>query len=307
MTGSLGGDTPAVARQRVRLWLRRARRDTTTLTQTDVAKRLGWSLSKVQRIEIGEVAISETDLRAVLELYGVTGDDVVTAMVKDARLARRERWTTNPEHRKLLSAGLRRLLQFEVAASEIRVYQPLLLPGILQSPATAEYIINEFLGHLTDDERKVHLDVRMRRRKDVLDRPDGPKYYAVLDESVILRNVGGPRITAEQLEDLADVATRPNIFVRVVPLDEGKGAIIGSLGSFVLMILSDDDAEDTVLYRERFITDGIEHDPELIRPYRDGFEDLWKLSLPEDATLRLIRLRAAALRVELDRLPATGE
>jgi transcriptional regulator with XRE-family HTH domain len=305
LTSSLGGDTPAVARQRVRLWLRRTRRDTTALTQSDVAKRLGWSLSKVQRIEIGDVAISETDLRAVLDLYRVTADDVVSALVKDARLARRERWTTDPHHR-LLPSGLRRLLQFELAAAEIRVYQPHLLPGVLQTRATAEFIVNEIGGDLSEEERRIRVDVRMRRRKDVIDRPDGPKYYAVLDESVILRHVGGVRTTAEQLEDLAEVATRPNVFLRLLALDESKGAIIGTLGGFILMILSDDDTEDSVLYRERFRADDIDHDADQIRPYREGFENLWKLSLPEEASLRRIRLQAAALRVQLDRPSASG-
>lgn len=307
MTSSLGGgDTPAVARQRVRRWLRRARQET-DLTQTDIAKKLGWSLSKVQRIESGEVAVSETDLRAVLELYRVTDDEVVTALVKDARLARRERWATDPEHRKYLSPGLRRLVQFEAVATQIRSYQPLLLPGLLQTAATAEYIINEAGSYLTADERRVRFEVRMRRRKDVIERPDGPEYFLVIDESVIQRNVGGARTTAEQLEHLAEVATRPKVNVRIVPLEEGKGATIGMLGNFVLMNLSDDDADDSVLYRERFTADDIDHDPEKIRPYRDAFENLWKLSLPEDASLRAIRAAATALRARLDRLPAIVE
>src|SRR5690349_15515657 len=83
MTRSLGGDTPAVARERVRSGLRRARRQT-DLKQTDVAKRLRWSLSKVQRVETGEVAVSETDIRALLALYGVTDADTVETMAADA-------------------------------------------------------------------------------------------------------------------------------------------------------------------------------------------------------------------------------
>jgi len=294
MTGSLGGDTPAVARERLRVGLRRARQQT-DLTQAEVAKRLGVSLSKIQRIEIGEVAVSETDLRALLKLYEITDDAAVAAMAADARLARRERYTTDPEYRKNLEPNLRRLIQFEVVATRIRSYQSLLIPGVLQTPAMARYIIDEVGKHLSDDERRVRFEARMRRRKNIIERADGPEYYLVIDESVIMRHIGGAAVMAEQLEDLAEVGSRPHIFIRVMPLSESRGAIIGTLGNFVLMSLSSDEADDSVLYREHFRTDDTEHDPDKIRPYRDAFEDLWKLSLSEGATLRLIRAAAATL------------
>jgi transcriptional regulator with XRE-family HTH domain len=305
MTNSLGGDTPAVARERVRSGLRRARRKT-DLTQTDVARRLSWSLSKVQRIETGEVAVSETDMRALLDLYGVTAPDTVAALAADANLARRERWSTPAEYRRYLPPGLRQLLQFEVVATRIRAYQSLLLPGELQTPAMAEFIIAEAGGHLDAEERRVRLEVRLRRRRDVIERADGSQYYLVIDEGVIKRPVGGDLLMAEQLEDLAALATRPRIFIRIVPFDASRGAIIGSFGNFKLMNLSDEDADDTVLYRERLTTDRIDHDAEEIRPYREAFESLWKLSLPEEASLRLIEHAAMGFRVRLDRQPAVG-
>lgn len=305
MTNPPAGVTPAVARQRVRGQLRQARRRT-DFTQTDVAERLGWSLSKVQRIENGEVAVSETDLRALLELYGVTAADVVTTLVKDARLARRERWTTRPEHRRYLTPALRQVLQFEAAATQIRSYHPHFLPGFLQTAAMAKYILDHAGRHLTEEERRVRLEVRIGRRRRIAERRDGPQYYMVIDESVIQRPVGGLAVMAEQLDDLAEVATQQHVLVRVMPLEETMGAILGSMGNFVLMSLSDDDADDSVLYRERFDTDELDHDPEKMRPYRDAFENLWKLSLPEDATLRLIRLRADALRAQQDRPPTVN-
>jgi hypothetical protein len=198
-------------------------------------------------------------------------------------------------------------MQFETVATQIRSYQPLLLPGIMQTAATAKYIIEIAGGSVTEDGQNVRFEVRRRRRKDVIERADGPMYYLVIDESVILRNVGGVRSTAEQLEDLAETATLPKVSVRVVPLDEPKFVKIGVMGSFSLINLSDDDADDSVLYRERFIDDELDHDAEKIRPYRDGFEELWKLALPEDASLRLIQAKAADLRARLDRLPAIVE
>ena len=295
MTGSLG-DSPAGARQRVRRELRRAR-GSTDLTQGDVAKRLGWSLSKVQRIEAGEVAVSETDLRALLTVYSFSDDHIVESLVADARLARRERWLTTPEHRKHLPSGLLKLFQFERSATGFRLYEPNVIPGALQTPEAAQYIINEYARDDDPERRKVMLDVRMQRRDNLLQRPDKPPYSLILDEAVIRRQVGGPKIMAEQLDDLAEIASRPNFAVRLVPFE--KGGFISYIGSFMLLDLSDD-ADDLLLYRESFYGDSVAHDAETTGHYRKIFDDVWRQSFSEDASLRRIMAMAASLRASLD-------
>src|SRR6266511_4790410 len=97
---------PAVARQRVRRALRRARQ-ATPMSQGAVASRLGWSLSKMQRIEGGEVGVSVTDLRALLDVYGVVEPERIERLAEDARISRRQRWVTAPEYREHLTPGLR--------------------------------------------------------------------------------------------------------------------------------------------------------------------------------------------------------
>ncbi|WP_250003974.1 helix-turn-helix transcriptional regulator [Actinoplanes sp. M2I2] len=295
MNGSLG-DSPAVARHKVRRRLRQARL-TLGLTQGEVAQRLGWSLSKVQRIEAAEVAVSETDLRALLAIYDITAQPVVDELVTDAYLARRERWWTPPEHRQYLTYGTRQLIQFELAATHIRAYQPNLVPGLLQTPAMADYIINESGSERTPENRRVILDVRLMRRKTVLERQEPPIYQLILDESAIERIIGGARVMAEQLEDLADVATRPNVLIRLMPLH--KGAFVADLGSFALLTL-DGDTEDSVLYREQFDEDSIEYDPAKTGRYGAVFEQVWNQSYREDASLRRITAKAASLRASLD-------
>ncbi len=245
----------------------------------------------------------------LLVLLGVTDPDAVNALVKDARLARRERWTMPAEYRKYLTPGLRQLLQFEKVATEIRTYQTFFIPGALQTPAMAECILNTAQReqgatadehHANEEERRVRFEARMLRRQQVLERTDGPAYYLLLDETALERRVAGTDVMAEQLEDLADVAARPNIFVRVIPKEDSLGAFIGAAGTFILINLSDD-ANDDVLYREFLNEDSLIHDLDKIRPYRSAFERLWELSLPEDATQRLITATATALRTELDR------
>jgi transcriptional regulator with XRE-family HTH domain len=292
------GDSPAVARQRVRRAIR-AGRKTSEMTQSDVAQRLGWSLSKVQRIESAEVAVSETDLRALLQLFGVIDERTVEGLSRDARISRRERWWTAPEYRTYLHPGLRQLLQFETVAAEIRAYQPHLIPGILQTPAMADYVIGEWGREVPPEGRQVRYDVRLLRRKQVIERSDGPNYLLILDESVIERKTGGAKMMAEQLEDLAEVAARPNVFVRIVPLD--KGGVIAHLGAFIVLDLSDEDTDDSVLYSESFRKDEISHDQVIVHRYREFFETVWEQAFDEAATLRLIIAKAAVLRSSMDR------
>ena len=135
---------------------------------------------------------------------------------------------------------------------------------------------------LTDDQRRVRHDVRMSRRWQVVERRDAPDYLLMIDESVLLRDVGGPRVMAEQLELLAEVARRPNVHIRVLPLD--KGAFIGSFGPFMVLNMDADDDEDAVLYRESDISDDLNQDVEEVGRHRRIFEAYWYESLDEEAS-----------------------
>src|SRR6187549_2416591 len=98
------GDSPTVARRRVRLAIREAR-DAAGLTQSQVAEAMEWSLSKVIRIENGEVSISPNDLRPLLSYLGIQDRATVGALLADARIARlrqRQAWYQAPEFREHL-------------------------------------------------------------------------------------------------------------------------------------------------------------------------------------------------------------
>ncbi|GIE51192.1 helix-turn-helix domain-containing protein [Actinoplanes nipponensis] len=291
-------EPPAVARQRVRRALRNARLET-GLVQGDVARRLNWSLSKVQRIESGSVAVSVTDLHALLGVYGVDDEGTVESLARDAAISRRQRWTVPAAHREHLTPGLLQLLQFEGQATVIRAYQPFTFPGVLQTPATAEYVLGWFSESLTEDDRKVRLDVRMARSKRIVEDDRAPTYLLMLDEAALSREIGGRAIMAEQLEAAIEFAQRPNIHIRIVRLAEGMH--LGMLGPFTLLDLSDDDIGDAVLYREFYTSDNISQDDKDVAYYRARFEAAWSRCYDEADSLRLIRAAAAALRASLVR------
>ncbi|RAK42738.1 helix-turn-helix protein [Actinoplanes lutulentus] len=295
--GVTQGEPPAVARRRVRFALRRFRA-ATGLNQSQVAKRLSWSLSKIQRIEGGEVAVSVTDLRALFDLYGIEDGPETDRLVEDAQIARRQRWHEAAEYRRHLSKGVRQLLQFEAEARVIKVYQPALVPGVLQTSAYANSVLNWWDKSLSADDRRVRYDVRMLRKRQILDRRAGPEYHLILDQSALLREVGGARVMAEQLESLEEVSRLANVHVRCVPFDKGPHAAV--LGPFQIIDLGEGDDDDAVLYREFYNRDNVTHDPDEIEFYRVVFEKLWSNCRDEDSTRRAILLESLRLRQSLE-------
>ena len=289
-------ESPAVARRRLRFALRRAR-EAKGLTQGEVAKRLDWSLSKVNRIESGEVTISSTDLQAMLRLFDITDTDKIAQLTADARASRRRGWWDEPAYRQRLTPPTMQLLQFETEASAIRVFQPTLIPGVLQTPAYAQYVVNFYSEDLDEATRQARLEIRMRRHEQVFDRPDPPDYFLMLDESVLFREMGGPQVMSEQLRQLLVHISKPHITVRVVPMADA--VTLTMLGQFTIFDLGDE--ENAVLYHESIIQDEIIHSSDLIGFHRQHFDQKWDQALDEEASARLIDARAAAMLSSLDR------
>ncbi|MFI5842233.1 helix-turn-helix domain-containing protein [Catenuloplanes sp. NPDC051500] len=291
-------DPPAVARRRVRLALRNARQRQ-KLTQQQVADALEWSLSKVQRIESGDVSVSTTDLRAALLLLDVRDPRRVDQLVEDAKASRRQRWWTRPEYRDHLTPAMLQLLQFESEATAIRVFQATLIPGVLQTPDYANWIYNFWSGEDPDGEGlKVRVDLRAHRRQILFSMPDPPEYLLVLDESVLHRTIGGPSLFADQLAAVLKFVRDRQISVRIIPFTEG--AISAMLGSFTILELGDE--EDVFLYREGgWLQDTFAHSVKEIRRYRETFDQLWAESFDTEVSVRLIEARMAELRAEVGR------
>src|SRR5258705_13938555 len=119
------GDTPAVARRRVRLAIRDAR-NAKGVTQTQVADAMDWSLSKVMRIESGEVTISQNDLRPLLTYLGIRDRAVVEALVRSAKASKQRRqWLDEARFHGMLTPAMKQLIGFEAEATVIRHFYPL--------------------------------------------------------------------------------------------------------------------------------------------------------------------------------------
>ncbi|NUR73359.1 MAG: helix-turn-helix domain-containing protein [Hamadaea sp.] len=287
--------SPAVARHRLRLALRKAR-EAKELTQGEVAASLDWSLSKLQRIEGGENSVSPTDTRALLQVLGVTDPATVDGLVNESRLARKRSSWDEARYRETLSDATRSLVQFEAEATVIRAFQTILPPGSLQTRAFAEHVLSFWNHEFSQAELDLRIEVRAERRRRLFDRPNRPDYRLLLDESVLHRPIGGPEVFAGQLEQLLSDSAAGLIDLRIASFETTALFIIG----MPFTVLTLDDVSGSFLYRESYLVDEFVHELEKVNRHLSIFDQLWQKSHDRQETQRLIATRIDRLRTRPD-------
>jgi transcriptional regulator with XRE-family HTH domain len=237
-------DNASALRRQLLAELRRLRPDHVQ-TQRQIAEALDWSPSKVTRIESGAVSLSVTDLRALLDYYGIADDALVDRLVDLARRSRRAR-SPFAAFADVFAPVALRFFDFEHSASWIGEVELLVVPGLLQ---TEEYA-RALLGVYELGPEKTERFVSSRRvRQELLNRPDPPQMSFLLDEAVLLRAVGGRTVMRAQLERLLDLAQRPQVTIRVLPLVRGEH--VGLRGPFVLLEFAGTNDPDVVYIEQR--------------------------------------------------------
>ena len=199
------------------------------------------SASKISRLEHGRVSMKQRDLADLLTLYGVTGEAERADVLRLAREAARPGWWH--QYGEVLPGWFEFYVGLEAAASRIRIYEVQFVPGLLQTPEYARAVIRR--GHLAAPEDEIARRVSLRmKRQQILSRPDGPKLWAVVDETALRRRLGGPGVMEAQLERLIELAGQPNIALYVVPL--GSGYHGAAAGSFSILRFAPPDLPDVV-------------------------------------------------------------
>jgi transcriptional regulator with XRE-family HTH domain len=205
---------PSVYRRRLRNALRRMR-ESQGVTQGAAAAAMEWSVSKLIRIEAGTVAISVNDLKALLEYYGVTGADEVKALIRMAKNTKRNSWLSG--YKGVAGDVFLTFLGHEDAAARSYSFQPILVPGLLQTDEYALEVLRVIRG--SKDPQRINrlVELRLARQERVFSRSDGIKLNYLLDESVVRRVVGGPEIMRRQVRHLLDSIEQESLTIRILP------------------------------------------------------------------------------------------
>jgi transcriptional regulator with XRE-family HTH domain len=274
---------PVVGRRRLRTALRK-HREASNLTQDQVARDMDWSLSKLIRIEAGIVSISTNDVKALLQLYGITDPLEVSELVEMARIARRRTWWS--PYKDNVPSQYASYIGLEAETSSLRYYHPIGIPGLLQTRRYAETIVEATSRlQLEPNEVETRVRIRMTRQREVLGRERPPDVDVILDEGVLRRVTGGPEIMREQLRHLATTGANSNVTIRILPFAAGDNAV---MGPFIILQFPDDNDTDVVYLEGALIEDVVDR-PADTRRYNDTFDRLRQKCLDEDGSLDLIK------------------
>src|ERR1022692_3718201 len=261
--------SPTVRRRRLALELRRLR-EAARLTCEEVAEHLECSASKISRVETGRVSVSPRDVRDMLKLYGVP-EQQRDSLVQLSRDSRQKGWwhaysDINPQFATYV--GL------ESAASEIRVYEVNLIPGLLQTEEYARTMIRSGTvnGNLGDVDRKVAL--RMARQPAL-----------TRNEAALRRRVGGTELMRSQLEHVLELSGLKNVAMQVIPFGAGAHPAMGR--PFVILVFPERIDPD-VVYLEDLTSAFYLEDVDEVDRYNVFFNHLRATALSFDDSAALV-------------------
>ncbi|KXK61810.1 XRE family transcriptional regulator [Micromonospora fluostatini] len=217
--------SPTIRRRRLGAELRR-RREQAGITIEVVAEQLECSASKVSRIETGHTTATPRDVRDMLRIYGVDGAES-DELVQFAREARQKGWW-HPYNNVLAGA----YVGLEDAARVIKTYEQQVVSGLLQTEEYADAMIRLARPDLPAEEVRQRVRVRMGRQS-LLTQDDPVNLWAVLDEAVVSRPVGGDAVMRGQLRRLVEAAQLPNVTLQLLPF--AAGAHAGMDGTFTIL------------------------------------------------------------------------
>jgi len=278
--------TPSVRARQLAAQLRRLR-EAATLTGEDVAARLGWSPSKVSRIETGQTSITSEDLQMLLDLYEVSGSqrDHLSELGRNAQ--QRGWWDAYGD---TLRPEVATLTALEADAESMRWYHPTVLPGLLQTEQYARAILRShlFMAPPARIERRVRARIAgqgILLRED----PLPPEVAVVLDEAAILRAIGAPEVQRAQLVHLLKMCERPNISVQILPFAVGGHPAM--TGGFT--ILRFPGSLEDVVYVENMTSDLFVESEADVYHYGLAFDHLCTLALGREESIAFIAKAAS--------------
>ncbi|MFJ4837714.1 helix-turn-helix domain-containing protein [Streptomyces sp. NPDC088746] len=270
---------PTVRKRRLGAELRRLRIDS-GLTGGQVARRLLISQPKISRLENGHCAISPRDVRDLCAVYGVTDQQVLDSLMRMAEeSAQRGWWNTYGDIPYSIYIGL------ETDAASIRCFAPMVIPGLLQTPAYAQTVIEETIPLLTTEQVSNRLKVRLRRQHRIYDLTDPLRLEVILDESTLRRVVGSPSLMREQLEHLNALSTEPHITVQVLP--HSAGALPGTARQFSILSF-EDNPRAGVVYLEGSTSDLFLEKRSDLEHYAHMYAHLQAQALSSESTRQFI-------------------
>ncbi|GIJ24638.1 helix-turn-helix domain-containing protein [Micromonospora lutea] len=208
-------------------------REAKGLTGEETAKLVRCSTSRISRIESGEIKPRAGDVMELLVTYGVRIDEEPgTSLLELARDLREEGWWQR------LGGRYATYIAYETEAAELKNFEPMLVPGLLQTERYAREV--NIIGRETDPATVEQRVAARMTRQEVLHRQPTPlRLHAILSEASLRTEVGGPDVLREQLHHLVKVSQLPNVTIQVLRFE--AGAHLADSSGFALLTFAHDD------------------------------------------------------------------
>lgn len=204
-------------------------RERAGLSRDQAAKVLRVTAATVRRMETAEVALKIPYVQALLKAYGIS-DAENDAFVELAEEANRPGWWQR--FHDVLPDWFSMYVSLEGAASLLRMYEPHFVPGLLQTEDYARTVMRTgAVGQARPEDIERHVALRMERQS-LLTRPDAPRLWVVMDETVLRRPVGSVEIMRAQVDKLLEATAMPNVTLQIAEFSTGHHP--GTYGPFVL-------------------------------------------------------------------------
>lgn len=270
---------PSVRSRRLATELR-ALRIAAGLSRADVSQVVGMSVSKIGRVEKAESSIYFDDLEKLLDFYRVSASRRVDVLdlarhVEERGWLRIHRGAKFPEDWKTWA-------DFEAEASAIFNYQPLMIPGLLQTPEYARAIIQATGLDLSEVEVDELVSSRIARQG-LLSRTNPVKLHAIIGESVLTHPFSNTEALVRQLRHLLDASAQPHITIQVLPINIVLHP--GLNGSFIVL---EYDEKPSLVWLENKISSLFLDEDDQIRVYTKTWTMLQKLACDAEESVQLI-------------------
>lgn len=256
------------------------------MTGDEAGRTVDHSASWLSRLEAGQISLRPIDLRRLLDVYGVHDAEVREELEGLTTPRQRQGWWSR--YRGAIPDPYAKLIGYEDAATAIRSYENIVIPGLIQTREYAEAVFRESVFGWSEEGIRDRVEVRIRRQ-DVLRRATPPRLTAIIPESVLSDVIGGQAVMRRQLDAIGEAVSRPGVELLVVPSAQSRPAL--SISGFEILSFT---SEPPVGYVENLVGGSIV-DGQEVPLYERYFERLRGLAVGPEKSIELVRRTRAQL------------
>lgn len=268
---------PTFRRERLGQALRRLR-EAQGMTQTQAAEKIGFTDDRISRAENGRTKVEIPLLRSLMDIYKVKDPELRSALEDMARNVSQRGWWHS--YASVLHVAFQDFLGLERDARQVRTWQALLVPGLLQTEDYCRALLQAGaqIVHKTPARIESLTSVRMERKM-VLDGDKPLRFDAVVSAAALVSSIGNPAAMRSQIKHLLAESERETVGLRVLPLECGPH--VGSDGSFTLFEFPD---ASQLASLESLVSQIYLEDDDSLQAYSRAYLQVSNMALDQRAT-----------------------